>query len=63
VDKEIKKSAKNKQKKPSKEASEGGKKAHVVVKDIPFWQNDLFKPLVYVFAFVTLISLLYLTLN
>jgi len=31
--------------------------------DVPFWQNDLFKPLAYVFGLVTLLSFLYLTLN
>jgi len=45
-------------KKPKEE-----KKALHLARDIPFWQNDLFKPLVYVFAFVTLLSVLYLTLN
>jgi len=31
--------------------------------DVPFWQNDLFKPLAYVFGLVTVLSFLYLTLN
>jgi hypothetical protein len=31
--------------------------------DVPLWQNDLFKPLVYVFGLVSLLSLLYLFLN
>jgi hypothetical protein len=31
--------------------------------NIPIWQNELIRPLFYVFVFVTLISLLYLVLN
>jgi len=57
-------------KNPHKEEKKGYKKPKEekigpksVARDIPFWQNDLFKPLVYVFAIVTAISVLYLTLN
>jgi len=49
---------------PKRKDGDNNKKApHPATRDLPFWQNDLFKPLVYVFAFVTLISVLYLTLN
>jgi len=34
-----------------------------IVADVPFWQNELFKPLVYVFGIVSLLSFLYLVLN
>jgi hypothetical protein len=55
------KEEKKKDKKPKEEKKKGSHQA--AVKDVPFWQNDTFKPLVYVFAFVALISVLYLTLN
>jgi len=45
------------QKKPEVE------KKNVVVADVPFWQNELFKPLVYVFGLVSFLSFLYLVLN
>jgi len=35
----------------------------VVADNVPFWQNELFKPLVYVFGLVSLLSLIYLVLN
>jgi len=57
---------KDKIKKPEKKKQNEEKKKpphQAAVKDVPFWQNDTFKPLVYVFAFVALISVLYLTLN
>jgi len=62
---DTKKSADKIKKLEKKKQNEEKKKPlhQVSVKDVPFWQNDTFKPLVYVFAFVALISVLYLTLN
>jgi len=56
-----------KEKKPKKKDSEYvpqmKKPISLVHADVPFWQNDLFKPLAYVFGLVTVLSFLYLTLN
>jgi len=61
ADKIKKPKEEKKKEKPKEEKKKGPHQA--AVKDVPFWQNDTFKPLVYVFAFVALISVLYLTLN
>jgi len=68
VEKPPKEPAEPKEKKKPKEKKvkqEGSyeKKNVTVVADVPFWQNDLFKPLVYVFGLVSLLSFLYLVLN
>lgn len=61
ADKEKKvKKLKLSQKKPEVEKM---KNTTTVVADVPFWQNELFKPLVYVFGLVSLLSFLYLVLN
>jgi len=49
--------------KPKKKEGDNKKAPHPATRDLPLWQNDLFRPLVYVFAFVATISVLYLTLN
>jgi len=62
-----KKEPKVDKKQPKSEKKEKVKKSPAetkqIVPDIPFWQNELFKPLVYVFGIVSLLSFLYLLLN
>jgi len=58
--KPIKKQPKSEKKEKVKKSPEEKKQ---IVADVPFWQNELFKPLVYVFGIVSLLSFLYLVLN
>jgi len=65
--KEPKSEKKADKKQPKSEKKEKVKKSpeekKQIVADVPFWQNELFKPLVYVFGIVSLLSFLYLVLN